>query len=654
MSKHVFKTEVSQLLDLITHSLYSHKEIFLREVISNASDAIDKLRYLTISDDAYKSISFEPKITVYIDKASKAIVVSDNGIGMDEKDLADNLGTIARSGTKAFLEQLSDTDRKNSNLIGQFGVGFYSVFMVSKKVEVTSRKAGTDKAFVWSSTGKGEYTIEPSMRESFGTDVRMYMNEEGEEYLSRWALEGLLKKYSNHIAYPIHLISNEPKYDKDGKENGSEFVDEQINTASALWRRPKSELTDKDYIEFYKSLTGTDEEPLFWIHTKAEGTVEYTSLFYVPSKVPADLYFPNAQQGVKLYIKRVFITEKNENMLPQYLRFVQGVIDSDDLPLNVSREILQQNRVMMTIQQASLKKILSELDNLSKNDKEKFEKFVGLFNPQIKEGLLSDWQNRDALLGLVRYKSTGADGWTSLADYKTRAGERKTIYYITGGKEEQLRASPLLESFASRGIEVLIGPDEIDELVFSNLGDYQGMSFKSVNHIDSEDELDIHTEQSEDDKATGKAAVEALTRILGDKIKSARVSKRLQKSPSCVVMDKDDPTLQYSEMMQRLMNMEMPAAKPILEVNPAHPLVKRLAQLEGQRKLVSAAASGGKGDGTVAQGQDGQAQTSKDQIDKDEADIANILLDEALLVESPKYVDTAAFLERLNRQLSQR
>ncbi|MCE5256085.1 MAG: molecular chaperone HtpG, partial [Spirochaetaceae bacterium] len=346
MSRHVFKTEVSQLLDLITHSLYSHKEIFLRELISNASDAIDKLRYLTISDDAYKSIKFEPKITVYLDKAAKAIVVSDNGIGMDEQELSDNLGTIARSGTRAFLEKLSDTDRKNSNLIGQFGVGFYSIFMVAKKAEVTSRKAGTDKAFVWSSTGKGEYTVEPSVREGFGTDVRIYLNEEGEEYLSRWSLEELLKKYSNHIAYPIHLLSNEPKYDKDGKEDGSEFVDKQINTANALWRRPKSELKDEDYKEFYKSFSGEDEEPLFWIHTKAEGTIEYSSLFYIPSRVPADIYYPTSQHGIKLYIKRVFITEKDENMLPQYLRFVRGVIDSDDLPLNVSREILQQNRVM--------------------------------------------------------------------------------------------------------------------------------------------------------------------------------------------------------------------------------------------------------------------------------------------------------------------
>lgn len=630
MSKHAFKTEVSKLLELITHSLYSHKEIFLRELVSNASDAIDKLRYLSISDDAFKSISFEPKITVFLDKNAKTIVVSDNGVGMNEEELTENLGTIARSGTRSFLEKLSDADRKNSNLIGQFGVGFYSIFMVAEKAEVTSRKAGTDKAFCWSSSGKGEFTVEPSVREGFGTDVRLYLGEEGAEYLSRWSLDGLLKKYSNHIAYPIHLVSQEPKYDKDGKENGSEFVDEQINTASALWRRPKSELTDKDYIDFYKSFTGEEEEPLFWIHTKAEGTIEYTSLFYVPSKVPSDLYYTVSQQGIKLYIKRVFITEKDTGMLPQYFRFVRGIIDSDDLPLNVSREILQQNRVMNTIQQASLKKILSELESLAKNNPEKYEKFANLFNVQIKEGLVSDWQNQKALLALVRYKSTHSDAWTSLEDYKARAGDRKTIYYITGNSEKRLRHSPLLEAFAKRSIEVLIGHDEIDELVFSALGQYEGMSFKSANHVDSEEELGDSSETfSAESKEAGQKAVDAVKRILGEGVKDVRLSKRLEKSPSCIVMDKDDPTLQYRELMQRISNADVPEAKPILEINPAHKLVRKLVSIEERRKLSA-------DDKEAAQ---------------DVEDIANILLDQALLAEGHKFVQPADFIERLNRQL---
>lgn len=631
MSKYAFKTEVSQLLELITHSLYSHKEIFLRELVSNASDAIDKLRYLSISDDAYKSISFDPKITVYVDADAKTIAVSDNGVGMNEEELTENLGTIARSGTRTFLEKLSDSDRKNSNLIGQFGVGFYSVFMISESVEVISRKAGTDAAFCWSSKGKGEFTVEPSARESFGTDVKLHVNEEGMEYLSRWNLDSLLRKYSNHIAYPIHLVSQEPTYDDKGKEKGKEFKDEQINAASALWRRPKSELADKDYIDFYKSFAGEEEEPLFWIHTKAEGTIEYNSLFYIPSKVPGDLYYPVAQQGVKLYIRRVFITDKETNILPQYFRFVRGVIDSDDLPLNVSREILQQNRVMATIQQASLKKIFSELESLAKNNPEKYRKFTDLFNVQIKEGLLSDWQNQKTLLGLVRYKSTGAEGWTSLDDYKTRAGDRKTVYYITGNSEDRLRASPLLETFAAKDIEVLIGSDEIDELVFATLGQFDGMTFKSVNHSDSDEDLGkADSAEAAADEAAGNKAAEAAKRILGDKVKDVRLSKRLAKSPSCVVMDKDDPTLQYRELMMRISNVEVPEATPILEINPGHALVKKLAALEEKR---------------LAAPEDAAAI-------QDEEDIAHILLDQALLAEGHKFIKPAEFIERLNRQLA--
>jgi molecular chaperone HtpG len=441
-------------------------------------------------------------------------------------------------------------------------------------------------------------------------------------------MDSLLKKYSNHIAYPIHLVSQEPKYGKDGKEEGKEFVDEQTNAASALWRRPKSELEDKDYIEFYKSFSGDEEEPLLWLHTKAEGTIEYNSLFYVPSKVPGDLYYPVAQQGIKLYIKRVFITDKETNILPQYFRFVRGMIDSDDLPLNVSREILQQNRVMTTIQQASLKKIFAELESLAKNNPDKYRKFADLFNTQIKEGLCSDWQNQKTLMGLVRYKSTAVEGWTSLDEYKTRAGERKVIYYITGNKEERLRASPLLEVFAAKGIEVLIGADEIDEIAFATMAEYEGMSFKSVNHADSDGDLGGAAEVA--DEAAAKAAVDAAKRVLGAKVKDVRLSKRLAKSPSCVVMDKDDPTLQYRELMMRLGNTELPEASPILEINPSHALVKKLAVLEGRR-------ADSPEDTTLAQDLD---------------DLANILLDQALLSEGQKFVKPADFIERLNRQLA--
>lgn len=628
MSKYAFKTEVSQLLSLITHSLYSHKEIFLRELVSNASDAIDKLKYLTISDESFKSIQFEPRITVFLDRDAKTLTVSDNGIGMNEEELADNLGTIARSGTKAFLEQLSDTDRRNSNLIGQFGVGFYSIFMVAEKAEVTSRKAGTSEAFMWSSSGQGEFSIEPSTRESFGTDVKLYLNEEGSEYLYRWSIESLLKKYSNHIAYPIYLVSNEPKYDKDGKEQGKELQEEQVNAASALWRRPKSELQDKDYIEFYKSLTGDDKDPLLWIHTKAEGTIEYTSLLYIPSRVPADLYIPSHEQGIKLYVKRVFITDRELQILPPYFRFVKGVIDSDDLPLNVSREMLQHNRVMMTIQQAALKKLFSELEQLAAANPEKFKQFISLFNVQIKEGILSDWTNREPLLKLVRFKSTLAEGWTSLADYKNRAGDsRKTVYYLSGDNEARLRASPLLEVFKEKNIEVLLGTDEIDELTFGGIGEYEGMQFKSVQQLDAEEELGKKDESSPKDS---EKAVAALKRVLGDRVKDVRLSRRLGKSPSCVVVDKDEFTPQYRKLMERLANEAIPETKPILEINAAHPLVSRLSQLETRKELSS-------GDTEIVQ---------------ELEDLAFVLYYEALLAEGEHFEVPHDFSERLNRLLA--
>jgi len=549
MPQHHFKTEVSRLLDLIVHSLYSHKEIFLRELVSNASDAIDKLRYLSVSDEAYKSLSLEPSIRVSIDKADKTLVIEDNGIGMDEKELEENLGTIARSGTRRFLEKLPSDAKKDSNLIGQFGVGFYSAFMVADKVEVTSRKAGSDAAFTWTSDGKGEYSIEPAMRVAQGTEVRVHLNAEGEEYLGRWSVESVLKKYSNHIAYPISLVSEEPKYSDKGDKDGVERKDEVVNSASALWRRPKSELKDEDYIAFYKSFTGaglgefgspTDEEaPLHWIHTKAEGTIEYTTLFYIPSKAPFDLYRADYRPGVKLYVKRVFITDDEKELLPVYLRFIRGVIDSEDLPLNVSREILQQNRVMMNIRQTSVKKVLGELADLAKTNVDKYAKFIGEFNRPLKEGLYSDYANRDTLVGLVRWKSTadlpGLGGWTSFADYKSRMKEgQKAIYYIAGGEEDRLRKSPLLEMYRKRGIEVLVCAEEIDEIVLSGLGPFESLELKSVNRAGSESELGEDGSKAEAKPEAGSpaaAAIEKAKKALGEAVKDVRLSKRLLESP---------------------------------------------------------------------------------------------------------------------------
>jgi len=638
MSQHHFKTEVSRLLDLIVHSLYSHKEIFLRELVSNASDAIDKLRYLSVSDEAYKSLAFEPSIKVIIDKNDKTLVIDDNGIGMDEKELEDNLGTIARSGTRRFLDKLPEDAKKDSNLIGQFGVGFYSAFMVADKVEVTSRKAGTEGAFTWTSDGKGEYSIESAERVGQGTEVRVHLNAEGQEYLGRWSVESVLKKYSNHIAYPIALVSEEPKFGEKGEKEGVERKEEVVNSASALWRRPKSEIKDEDYVDFYKSFTGAglggiggigdpegaDAAPLHWIHTKAEGTIEYTTLFYIPSKAPFDLYRADYRPGVKLYVKRVFITDDEKELLPVYLRFVRGVIDSEDLPLNVSREILQQNRVMMNIRQASVKKILGDLADLAKTNVDKYAKFIGEFNRPLKEGLYSDFANREALLGLVRWKSTadisGPGGWTSLAEYKSRVKEgQKAIYYIAGGDEDRLRKSPLLEMYRKQGIEVLVCAEEIDEIVLSGLGPFDGMELKSVNRAGSESELGTGAKDEAKPEAgsPAAAAIEAAKKALGEAVKDVRLSKRLDESPACVVVDSDDPSLQLRELMKQLGGNEMPEVKPILELNGEHPLVKRLAAA-------------------------GEAEAE---------DLAKVLLGQALLVEGAKLADPADFAIRLTRLL---
>ena len=645
MATHHFKTEVSRLLDLIIHSLYSNKEIFLRELVSNSSDAIDKLSYLRISDEAYKGLVLDPRIDVRLDKKNKTIAVVDNGIGMDEKELEDNLGTIARSGTRHFMEDMSADAKKSSNLIGQFGVGFYSAYMVADRVEVTSRRAGKAEAYRWSSDGKGDYTIEQVEKfepfpaanpapaaegsaapapnaASQGTEVIVHLNSEGEDFLSRWKLEEVLKRYSNHIAYPIHLISEETDYNEKGESKGEKTKDEQVNSATALWQRNKSELKDEDYKAFYKGFAqdmgDMDSEPLFWIHTKAEGTLEYSTLFFVPSKAPYDLFRADYRPGVKLYVKRVFITDDNKELLPVYLRFVRGIIDSEDLPLNVSREILQENRVMAQIRSSSVKKILGEFEELSKSDPEKYAKFIDLYNIPLKEGLYSDYANKDTLLKLVRFKSTAVEGWTSLADYKSRIKEnQKAIYYIAGDNADRLKKSPLLEMYKKDGLEVLICDEqEVDDIVLSNIGNYEGLDFKAVNRSGSDEALN-KDEKPEEQSEDGAKAVERAKKLLGAAVKDVRLSKRLADSPSCVVLDKDDPSAQLREILKGMGGNDLPESKPILELNGSHPLVKRLASAD----------------------------------DKVAEDLAQVLLDQALLVEGTPLKDPADFAARLNRLL---
>jgi len=615
MAKHQFQTEVSQLLHLIVHSLYSHKEIFLRELISNASDALDKLSYLTLTDDKFKSIPFDPRIEISFDgKDRRTLVISDSGVGMNEVDLVENLGTIARSGTRLFLSRLSGDQRKDSNLIGQFGVGFYSSFMVADKVEVTTKKAGEEQAYKWTSDGKGDYEIEPAELEGHGTRVVVHLNDEGKEYADRWQIEDLVKKYSNHIAFPIYL-----RYQSGDEKKGQEEKVDQINSASALWRRPKTELTDKDYKEFYETISHDAGEPLFWVHTRAEGTQEYVTLFYVPKKAPFDLYQADYRPGIKLYVKRVFITDDEKELIPVYLRFVRGVIDSEDLPLNVSREILQKNRILAGIKSASVKRLLAEFKSVADGNKELYAEFIEQYNRPLKEGLYSDFANRDALLEIVRFKSTAVEGWTSFADYKARMKpDQKAVYYISGDNEERLRESPLLEAYKQKGIEVLLMADEIDEIVIPSLGKYGDLDLKAINRTGADDALKTDDDRKKEQEIG--PLLKQIKEVLGDQVKEVRASSRLADSPSCIVADENDPTVQLQQMMKALGQKEMPDFKPILEVNPGHEIVKKLQADSSDKALLE--------------------------------DVSYLLLEQALLVEGAQLKKPAEFVRRLNRVMA--
>ena len=617
MSKREFQTEVNQLLQLIIHSLYSHREIFLRELISNGSDALDKLKYLTLTDEAYKSISFEPRIDLELDEEKHTLTVSDNGIGMNEEDLVEHLGTIARSGTKNFLATLSGDAKRDSNLIGQFGVGFYSAFMVSDRVEVASRKAGEEKAWRWVSDGKSGFEIDSAERAQQGTTVTVHFSDEGKEFSSSYKLREIVKKYSNHIAFPIFLTADKSEWDDTEKKSVKKRTTEQINSASALWKRSKSELKDEDYKELYKTISGDWEDPMFWFHTKAEGTMEYTTLFFVPSKAPVDLYQAGYKPGVKLYVKRVFITDESKDLLPPYLRFLRGIIDSEDLPLNVSREILQQNRILSAIKTASVKKVLAELKTIAGTNPEQYNKFIDEYNRPIKEGIYSDFGNRDALLDLVRVKSTKAEGWTSLADVKSRMQEgQKGIYFITGGSVDLLRTSPLLEIYKKKDVEVLILDDEVDEIVFSGIDKYQDIELKAVNKASAGDDL---KDEADKDKSNDlKPLLEKLKGILGDSVKEVKASVRLADSPSCIVSDEDEPSLKMQQMFKAMGQTQMPAPKPTLEINPDHAIVKRLLGSSDEALIT---------------------------------DAAWLLFEQALLIEGLPVDNPGIFVQRLNRVL---
>lgn len=621
MSKKKFKTEVSQLLHLIIHSLYSHKEIFLRELISNSSDALDKLKYLTLTDDTFKNLKFDPYIEITFDgKDKKTLTIKDTGIGMNADDLDIQLGTIARSGTKSFLDNLSGDAKKDSSLIGQFGVGFYSSFMVADKVEVLTKKAGEDKAWLWVSDGQNAYTVKEAEKESYGTEITLYLNDEGHEYASRWELESLIKKYSDHIGFPIFLEYDDTEYEGEGDDKKEKTVHkrDQVNKGSALWKQPKSSLSDEDYNEFYKTISHDTDDPLLYVHTKAEGTQEYTTLFYVPKKAPFDMFQADYKPGVKLYVNRVFITDDEKELMPVYLRFLRGIIDSEDLPLNVSREILQHNRVLSSIKSASVKKILGELKSLSETNQKKYDEFIEQYNRPLKEGLYSDFANRDTLLELVRFKSTEVEGYTSLAAYKERMkDDQKAIYYVTGDNEDTLRNSPLIEGYVKKGYEVLIMSDEIDEIVIPSVGKYKDTDLKSVNKSGASD--DLKTEQDKEAEKEIEPVIKKIKEALGEKVKDVVISSRLSDSPSCIVADENDPTVQMQQMLKAMGQKEIPDFVPILEVNPDHEIVKKLSSVD-----------------------------DKDFI----SDVSFMLLEQAMLMEGAELKKPADFVKRLNRVLS--
>ncbi len=616
MAKHKFQTEVNQLLHLIIHSLYSHKEIFLRELISNASDALDKLKYLTLTDENFKSYGTDPRIDIsFLSDGESSITISDTGIGMNGEELEDHLGTIAKSGTRSFLEKMTGDARNDSSLIGQFGVGFYSSFMVADRVEVISKKAGEGLAYKWTSDGKGEYDIAEAKWDGKGTTITLYLNDEGKEYANRWQIETVIKKYSNHVPFPIYL--HYEGADPDDKENkdAKKKITEQINSASALWKRPKNELKDEDYAEFYKVISHDSEAPLHYIHTHAEGTQSYSTLFYIPKKSPFDLFRADYTPGVKLYVKRVFITDNDKELMPTYLRFVKGIIDSEDLPLNVSREILQKNRVLSKIKSTSVKKILSELENIKKNDREKYNAFYNEFGIPVKEGLYQDFENREKLMDLIMYRSTKAEGFTTLDEYISRfEPDQNVIYYITGGKEVKLTDSPLLEMYKKKNIEVLLMNDEIDEIVISSIPKYRDYDLKSVNRADAAEGL-----KSDEDREKEKEIEPLIKKIkeaLGDAVKDVRASTRLSDSPSCIVADENDPTVQMQHIFKAMGQDAMSNFKPILEINPTHEIVRMLSDEKNDKKI---------------------------------EDISFLLLEQAMLIEGVEIKKPGEFVKRLNR-----
>ncbi|HKJ54045.1 MAG TPA: molecular chaperone HtpG [Gammaproteobacteria bacterium] len=616
-----FETEVNQLLDLMIHSLYSNKDIFLRELVSNASDACDRLRFAAVSDAGLYEDDIELRIRVSYDKDARTITVSDNGIGMTREEVIENIGTIAKSGTRAFLDSMTGDEKNDARLIGQFGVGFYSSFIVADEVRLRTRKAGApaDQGVEWVSKGKGEYQISPIEKADRGTEVTLKLRKTEDELLNDLKLRSIITSYSDHIDFPVVMDrSVEPE-----EEGGETRVEEEtVNQAAALWIRPRSEISDDEYREFYKHVAHDFEDPLDWNHSRVEGTNEYTALFYIPSRAPFDLYDRETRHGIKLYVQRVFIMEDTEKLMPRYLRFVRGLIDSKDLPLNVSREILQGSKIIDSIRSGSVKKVLGMLEKMAKNDPEKYQKFWDEFGRVLKEGPAEDFANREKIGKLLRFASThneNAEQNVSLDDYIGRMQEgQDKIYYIAADSYSAAKNSPHLEIFRKKGIEVLLLSDRVDEWLTSHLMEYEGKKLQSV----AKGELDLGDDEESEKELEKKSReaeklIERMKKALEDKAEDVRVTNRLTDSPACIVLNEQDMAMHMQRILREA-GHELPGTKPILEINPDHPIVKKLRAEKSKKKF---------------------------------ADWSSILFDQALLAEGGQLDDPAGFVAKLNDML---
>jgi len=616
-----FETEVNQLLDLMIHSLYSNKNIFLRELISNASDACDRLRFSAISNADLYEQDIELKIKISYDEEKRTVTISDNGIGMTRDEVIDHIGTIAKSGTRSFLDSITGDEKNDARLIGQFGVGFYSSFIVAEEVTLRTRRAGeaADQGVEWISKGKGEYSIASADKATRGTEITLQLREGEDEYLNDYKLRSVITEYSDHIGFPVMM---DKKVEADSDEGETVIEEETVNQASALWTRERAELKDEEYVEFYKHIAHDFEDPLDWSHNRVEGTNEYTSLLYIPSRAPYDLYDRESSQGIKLYVQRVFIMEDAEKLMPRYLRFVRGLIDSNDLPLNVSREILQGSKIIDSIRSGSVKKVLGMLEKMVKNDPEKYQKFWTEFGRVLKEGPAEDFANRDKLGKLLRFATTHSDApeqTVSLDDYSGRMQEgQDKIYYIAADTHAAAKSSPHLEIFRKKGIEVLLLSDRVDEWLTAHLMEFEGKKLQSI----AKGELDLGDDEASE-KALEKKAKSAekllkrMKKSLDERVADVRVTNRLTDSPACIVLNEQDMAMHMQRILKEA-GHEMPSTKPILEINPDHPIVK---QLGGEK--------------------------SKKKFD----DWSAILFDQALLAEGGQLEDPAGFVAKLNKML---